>query len=51
MTTVEHLLSAANHVTLAIDELEQAGYTICMEKLQEIFRHILVLITLLDERS
>ena len=49
--TVEHLLSATNYVMLAIDELELAGYTICMEKLQAVFRHILQLIAILDERG
>ncbi len=51
MKTVEHLLSAANYIFLAIDDLEAAGYTLFMSRLQIIFRHILVLIKLLDERS
>ena len=49
--TVEHLLSAANYVFLAIDKLEEAGWTVCMPRLQRIFRHILQLIAILDERS
>ena len=51
MQTVEHLLSAANHVFLAIDELEEAGYPLFMSRLQVVFRRILVLIKLLDERN
>ena len=51
MQTVEHLLSAANYITLAIEELDYAGNTVTVEIMQAVFRHVLQLIAILDERS
>jgi len=49
MTRTDHLLRAADLIDQAVEEIEAAGQSVLIEKLQEILRHLYTLIKLLKE--